>query len=262
MKRDPTLRQHGKTKDLPFVFSNFAMTADGKITFANRRFEPFAGARDQEHMMELRATADAVMSGARTVDLSPATLGTGGKKFQRQRLRRGLAEFNLRIIVSGSGSINPHAEIFKHKFSPIIVLTTNRISSKARKHLETLGAIVKSCGAKQIDFTVALRWLKREWKVNRLLCEGGGELHDALIRAGLLNELHLTISAQIFGGCGAPTISDGKGFHRLDEALPMRLKSIRRDRNEVFLVYEATAAGRSGRSLSRQLRTVRANKRG
>src|SRR5262245_44885667 len=115
-----------KVRQLPFVFSNFAMTADGQIAFANRRFFPFAGKRDQQHMMELRSTADAVMSGARTVDLSPATLGPGGAEYRRRRLRRGLREYNLRIIVSGSGSIDVGAEIFKHKFSPVIVLTTSR----------------------------------------------------------------------------------------------------------------------------------------
>src|SRR5688572_15093748 len=121
-----------RTGDLPFVFANFAMTADGKIAFANRRFVPFAGKRDQEHMMELRATADAVMSGARTVDLSPATLGTGGAKYRRLRLKHGLKEYNLRIIASGSGSIDPDAKIFKHKFSPIIVLTTKRAPASSR----------------------------------------------------------------------------------------------------------------------------------
>src|SRR5438093_9311238 len=92
-----------RNSKLPFVFVNFAMTADGKTAFANHHFVPFASERDREHMMELRATADAVMSGARTVDLSPTTLGTGGAKYRRQRLKRGLSEHNLRVIVSGSG---------------------------------------------------------------------------------------------------------------------------------------------------------------
>src|SRR5690242_15439059 len=111
------------------------MTADGKIAFADHRFKPFAGRRDQEHMMELRATADAVLSGARTLDLTPATLGTGGEKYRRARLRRGLTESALRVIVSGSGSIDPGAEIFKHRFSPIIILTTQRAG---RRRLEKL----------------------------------------------------------------------------------------------------------------------------
>ena len=68
------------------------------------------------------------MSGARTVDLvSPVeAAGPGGLKFRAKRLRQGLTEYNLRVIVSGGGTIDPRAEIFKHRFSPIIILTTAR----------------------------------------------------------------------------------------------------------------------------------------
>src|SRR5688500_10807482 len=103
---------------MPFTFINVAMTADGKIAPANRQFVPFGSKGDHGLLRELRATAAAVMSGARTVDSFPVNMGPGGKKYRDLRLKRGLAENNLRIIVSGSGSINPEAEIFKHKFSP------------------------------------------------------------------------------------------------------------------------------------------------
>ena len=101
-----------------------AMTADGKIATANRAVHSFGSARDLEHLYELRATADAVMCGARTVEVSGTILGTGGAKFRRLRLQHGLAEYPLRVIVSGSGSLDPQAAIFKKKFSPVIVLTT------------------------------------------------------------------------------------------------------------------------------------------
>ena len=113
-----------KKVPLPFVLVNMAMTADGKIATANRWVHSFSSERDLEHLYELRATADAVMCGARTVEISRSILGTGGEKFRKLRLKRGLAEYNLRVIVSGSGSINPRAEIFKKQFSPVIILTT------------------------------------------------------------------------------------------------------------------------------------------
>lgn len=186
--------------------------------------------------MELRATADAVMSGARTVDLSPATLGTGGSKYRRLRLNRGLREYNLRIIVSGSGSVDPAAEIFKHQFSPIIILTTRRAGKRRLQRLREL-AEVKICGKREINFAAAFRWLRQRWKVERLLCEGGGEVNGALIRAGLLDELHLTISPRIFGGRDAPTIADGLGFANLAAAAPLKLQSAKRIGDEMFLIY-------------------------
>jgi len=230
---------------LPFVFLNAAMTADGKLAPANRHFLPFGSKRDQEHLHELRATADAVMSGARTVNTGPVTLGPGAVKFRRLRLRRGLAEYNLRVIVSGSGSVDPGAEIFKHHFSPVIILTTGRVSRGKLKQLEAVAEEVKICGDRELDFDFALRWLRERWEVKRLLCEGGGEINAALIRAGLVQEVHLTVCPVILGGRNAPTIADGEGFDSLAEAARLTLKSRRRIGDELFLVYEVVA-GRVG----------------
>jgi riboflavin-specific deaminase-like protein len=221
----------------PFVFVNMAMTADGKIATANRVVSTFGSQRDHDHLLELRATADAVMAGARTVDSANVNLGPGAAKFRRMRIKRGLAEYNLRIIVSRTGSVNPAAEIFKHRFSPIIVLTTRRASAGALRKLRLLANEVRICGDQEIDFARTLRWLRKKWNVNRLLCEGGGELNDALFRGGLVDELHLTVCPKIFGGRNAPTIADGTGFTRLRDAAPLSLKSLRQIKGELFLVY-------------------------
>src|SRR5438876_6834717 len=141
-----------------------AMTADGKIATANRRVAEFGSQRDQHHLLELRACADAVMAGARTLNSGPIKLGPGPARYRRLRLRRHLREYNLRVIVSGSGSINPNAEIFKHHFSPILVLTTAHAASRRFKQLATLADEVKICGEKEIDFHSALRWLRTKWQ--------------------------------------------------------------------------------------------------
>ena len=226
-----------RSSGLPFVFLNVATTADGKLAPASRHFIPFTTKRDQEHLLELRATADAVMSGARTVDLSPVKLGPGGGRYRRQRLRRGLTEYNLRVVVSGSGTLDPRAEIFRHRFSPIILLTTARASSARLARLRKLADAVHVCGEREIDFRYALRWLRREWNVKRLLCEGGGEINAGLFEARLVDELHLTLAPVIFGGRTAPTLSDGRGFSRLADAARLRLKSRKRVGDELYLVY-------------------------
>jgi riboflavin biosynthesis pyrimidine reductase len=68
---------------LPFVFVNMAMTADGKIATANRTVHSFGSAQDLAHLYELRATSDAVLCGARTVEVAETTLGPGVAKFRR-----------------------------------------------------------------------------------------------------------------------------------------------------------------------------------
>jgi riboflavin-specific deaminase-like protein len=227
-----------KTSERPFVLVNMAMTADGKIATANRQVSSFGSQRDQRHLYALRATVDAVMSGARTVDLNAVTLGNGGERFRKLRLRRGLAEFHLRIVVTGAGSLNPHATIFQHRFSPIIVLTSERAVKARQAALRRVADTVQVFGEKEVDFAIALPWLRTHHNVHRLLCEGGGELNEALFRAGVVDELHLTLCPLVFGGRDAPTIADGAGFAQLADASKLRLKSSRRVGDELFLVYE------------------------
>jgi riboflavin-specific deaminase-like protein len=228
-----------------------AITADGKIATANRSVSSFGSKRDHDHLYELRATADAVMAGARTVDSNSITMGAGAAKYRRLRVKLGLAEYNLRVIVTRSGAVNPNAEIFKHKFSPIIVLTTGRASDETIKTLRELATEVKITGAREINFPKAFQWLREKWKVKRLLCEGGGELNDALFRAGLVNELHLTICPKIFGGRTAPTIAEGAGVLKLADAAQLKLKSMKRVGDELFVVYECLSSTQRAKSHSK-----------
>jgi len=241
-----TRKPNARRPERPFVFINVAVSADGKIATNNRAVHSFGSARDLEHLYELRATADAVMSGARTVEISGATLGNGGGKFRRRRRRKGRSEYPLRVIVSGSGTIDPGAPIFRKHFSPIILLTTARAPEKKLARLRKLVQEIKIAGASDIDFLSAFRWLREKYGVERLLCEGGGELNEALFRAGLVNEIHITYCPMIFGGRTAPTLADGLGRLRLAEAANFEISSIRREKGELFTVFSA----RKGRKTS------------
>lgn len=226
----------GRRRERPWVLVNMAMSADGKIATADRAIHTFGSPRDLAHLYELRATADAVMCGARTVALE-ATLGPGGLKYRQLRLRRGLAEYPLRVVVSGSGSVDPALPVFAARFSPILVLTTARADTARLRRLAAVADEVIVAGKAAVDFAAALAHLQRRWGVRRLLGEGGGELNDALFRADVVDELHLTICPFIFGGRDAPTLADGHGVERLAAARPFRLARRRRVGDELFCVF-------------------------
>jgi len=221
----------------PFVLINMAMSADGKIAPPHRRFVAFGSRRDHANLLALRATTDAVMCGARTVDSAPVTLDAGGAAYERRRLRAGLARQNLRIVVSGSGSIDLRAAIFRHPGSPLIVLASGQAPKSRLAKLKRLTDCVKVCGKNKVALGQALSWLRREWAVKRLLCEGGGELNFELLRLGLVDELHLTICPRIIGGRDAPTIADGEGFARLAKAANLKLTRQRRIGDELFTTW-------------------------
>jgi len=224
-------------RDLPFVYINVATTADGKLAPTNRHFIPFGSKRDQELLLELRANADAVMSGARTVGPMPVNLGPGPAKYRKMRLRKGLPEYNLRVVVSGSANLNPRAEIFRHRFSPIIILVTRRAPESKLRRLREVADEVKAFGDKELNFTEALRWLREKWGVKRLLCEGGGEVNAGLFQEGLVDEVYHTLCPLVFGGRNAPTMADGRGFPALARTARLRLKSLKRVGDELFLIW-------------------------
>ena len=94
---------------LPFVYLNVATTADGKLAPANRKFVAFSSQRDQDLLLELRARADAVMAGARTVDLVPVNLGPGPAKYRRLR--------NTRVVtrITSTGGSRTHSSASFHR---------------------------------------------------------------------------------------------------------------------------------------------------
>lgn len=240
-KRTPKVSGFAKR---PFVLVHMSMSADGKIATANRVVSSFGSALDQRRLHETRATADAVLCGARTAERPGVTLGTGGARFQRLRRRRGLAGVHLRVIASGSGTLNPGARVFHRRFPPVIVLASGRAPAGRLRRLRAVADEVKVFGRRELDWRSALEWLRRERGVRRLVCEGGGELNDALFRAGLVDELRLTVCPILIGGWNAPTISGGAGFARLAEAAQLELCSARRAGREMFLAYRVVRPGK------------------
>jgi riboflavin-specific deaminase-like protein len=221
------------------VLINMAITADGKIATANRAISTFSSPRDHAHLLELRATADAVMAGARTVEAGAITLNAGGARYEALRRARGLEPQNLRVIVSGTASINPRAHAFRYQGSPLIVLTSARAAHRRLAALQRAGPHVHIhvCDDTGIDLPAALRWLRAQWGVRRLVCEGGARLNAAMLAAELVDEVHLTLCPLIFGGRGAPTIADGPETPRLADATSFQLISRRVVDAEAFLVY-------------------------
>ena len=214
-----------------------AMTADGKVATAGREIVSFGSPHDQRALYALRATADALLCGARTVEETAATLGTGSKAFLAARRRAGLSPEALRVVVSGTGSLSSDAALWRSSGAPIVVLTSEKASETQRERLRNLGAQVWKSPGEGLDLSAALDWLAREHGVRRVVAEGGGVLNAALIAADRVDEVRLTLVPRVFGGAASPTITDGPVADALADAARFRLVSLRAVGDERFLRY-------------------------
>ena len=235
----PSMR---RARSRPQVVINMAMSADGKIASANRAIETLGSPADYKHLLQLRASADAILCGARTVNDPEITLGGGDIHWIRARRRQGLADYALRVVVTGSGSLRPDSGVFLPSPAPLIILTTTSAPQQSRARWRECGAVVKTFGRKTVDLGRALAWLAAEWNVRRLICEGGGQLNEAMLRAALVDEIRVTLCPKILGGREAPSIADGSGVSQLSRAHGFHLAQVRRRGDELYLTLRALPA--------------------
>ncbi|MGW6281501.1 RibD family protein [Kribbella sp. NPDC055071] len=64
-------------------------------------------------------------------------------------------------------------------------------------------------GAERIDLSLALQRMREVLGVTHVVSEAGGGLNGALLRANLIDELHLILLPTAIGGKAVPTIFDG-----------------------------------------------------
>lgn len=79
-------------------------------------------------------------------------------------------------------------------------------------------------GVRRVDLTSALAKIRTQLGARCLVSEAGGGLNGALLRAGLVDELHIITVPALIGGLGAPSIMDGPPLE--PGSLPEQLRVI------------------------------------
>jgi riboflavin-specific deaminase-like protein len=190
----------------PEVSVNFALTWDGKISTRNKTRSDFSSPRDKHRLLEIRATADAVLVGKTTIERENMSIGLPDAALRAERVRRGRPPFPLRVMVTNSGRIDPGLSLFSKRFSPIHIFSTTRMPAVIRGALAG-NADLHLAEGRSVDLAQMLACLRSAHGVKRLVCEGGPTLLRSLLERDLVDEMHVTFCPLIFGGAKAPTLT-------------------------------------------------------
>ena len=93
--------------DKPYVHINVAMTADGKIDTFERRGATISSKRDKERVDKMRADADAVMVGGRTLIDENPKLTVKSADLRAEREARGLATNPVKVGIASIADLEP-----------------------------------------------------------------------------------------------------------------------------------------------------------
>lgn len=196
----------------PFVFTNFAVTLDGRSTIEGRS-GPIGSEVDTALLVGLREIPDAVMIGAGTLRAERYGRIPPGERSRARRQRRGVAPDPLVVIVSGSLDVPWDAGLFTDGGGRVLIVTAAEDElPETRTPVEALrvpaadGPEPRGGGA-TVDLVRAMAELRSSYGVRSLLCEGGARLHGTMLEAELVDELFVTIAPVISGG-GGPRLTE------------------------------------------------------
>jgi riboflavin biosynthesis pyrimidine reductase len=244
----------------PFVLANFVSTLDGVVSY---EIEGHAGGStisgadtaDRFIMGLLRASADAVMVGARTLhDVSPQNLWIPEDTYPDARdlyadYRANILHkpvYPMLVVVSGSGKLELERAIFRTPGVRTVVITT----SAGRDELARTGATklpsveihAMDTSGRTIAPLAMLQLLSAQLAIERLVLEGGPTLFGQFLASEAVDELFLTLSPQIAGRRSdtiRPALVAGTAF--MPYSAPwFQLLSVKQNAEHLYLRYQCT----------------------
>ena len=244
----------------PFVFANFVSTLDGVVSYAVKgqaSGSAISGSdpADRFIMGLLRASADAIVTGARTVhDTEPQSLWTPESIYPDAKHL--YAEYRVKVlhkpqrpllvVVSGTGKLELGRAIFRMPEARTVVMTTpagrDALMTAGAAKLPSIQIHALDSGSGAIDPLSMLRLLHAQYGIRSLLHEGGPTLFGEFMAAKVVDELFLTLSPQIAGRMPTtmrPALVQGTEF--MPECAPwFQLLSVKQSADHLYLRYQRT----------------------
>ncbi len=213
----------------PMVSLKLAQSLDGRIAARTGHSQWVTGARARLEAHRLRATHDAILIGSNTAIVDDPMLTCRLPGVTDRNPVRVVLDRRLRLPVDGALARSA-ADV------PVWVLTGANHDPARRERLEAVGVEVVVMEWEDVDG--ALRLLARRG-ITRLMVEGGSTIAGALVKADLVDRLHVALAPMLIGGDGLPAVA-GFGLDEVTGAPRFAMIDDRRLGPDRLLVFERT----------------------
>lgn len=240
---------HYITTNMPYVVMKYAMTADGKIATKTGESKWITGEKARARVQEMRHCYMGIIAGIGTVLADDPMLNVRleGKKSPI----RIICDSRLRIpldskICRSAGQYRTMIACGKIEDGDLGIekkkeqdADCKEMVRKAEK-LRAMGIEVVSLPDVQgrVDLLQLMNYLGSQ-KIDSVFLEGGGELNDSFLRAGLVQELKVFIAPKIFGGKEAKTPVSGVGVELPDQGTAFVLEKTSVIGEDFLMEYRA-----------------------
>ena len=222
---------HYITTGRPYVVMKYAMTLDGKIASHTGASKWITGETARAHVQSLRNRYSAIMAGIGTVLSDDPVLNC--------RLEGG--HNPVRVILDSDLRIPADSKICRTAAEQDTIVVCAKRNEDRIKELENLGIRVFCLPGEdgRIDLRALVTRLGEE-KLDSVLIEGGGKVHEAALRAGIVNHVCAYIAPKLMGGEAALTPIEGMGAPTPDMAAKLANLKITALNEDLLLEYDVT----------------------
>jgi diaminohydroxyphosphoribosylaminopyrimidine deaminase / 5-amino-6-(5-phosphoribosylamino)uracil reductase len=202
------------------VVGHLGQSLDGRIATESGVSQFITGEENLEHAHRMRALFDAVLVGAKTVELDDPRLTT----------RRVPGPHPTRVILDPSRRLGTHHAVFADDAAPTVLVCEASAAGGTNTHGKARLLPVEAEGTTLAPRTI-LSALAREG-LGRVFIEGGGHTVSRFLREGSLDRLHVAVAPMIIGS-GRPAFSL-PSIETLDHALTFECRHFVTGRDVLF----------------------------
>lgn len=225
----------------PYVAMKYAMTMDGKIACYTGDSKWVTGEESRAHVQTLRNHYKGIMAGIGTVLADDPMLNC--------RIEGGRDP--IRIIADSHLRIPMDSQLVRTAGQqPLIVACLPDADEEKAAQLQEKGIeVLRIPGVTTADITeeqkevISLPVLMKELgarKIDGILLEGGGQLNESALQAGIVDRIYCYIAPKIFGGAQAKTPVEGQGLTRAADAWQFNRIGMQEFGQDILLEYEKT----------------------
>ena len=184
-------------QDRPYVICYLAVSLDGRL-------DGFEVDLEQYYGIAARFEVDAILTGSETsVVAIERYIGVENTYDEGPAPARAACgdERPLLAVVDGRGRVLRWS-VFQEApyWRGWIALLTDSVPEAHRTYLASRNVDALIVGKGRVDLALTFDRLRRDYGVRRIRVDSGGRLNGALLRAGLVDEVHLLVCPWLAGG--------------------------------------------------------------
>jgi len=216
----------------PYVVMKYAMTLDGKIATHTGQSQWITGEKARAHVHVQRSRYAAIMAGIGTVLADNPMLNA--------RIPGETPHQPVRIIIDSKLSIPMECNLVKtaNEIRTVVAYGTEPADNK-KELLSSKGIELIHCPDNEghVDIKKVIDWMA-EQRLDSVLIEGGGQIHEAALKAGVVNHVMAYIGPKLFGGRDAKTPVEGMGIADINDCAKLEFKKMTQLGEDILLEYD------------------------